>query len=147
MVGYHGLSWRLSSQRQSGMRGSMSQTGLPIAPARWATAVSTVMMRSRLSISAAVFRRNRSNLWSNQSVESPAGVSRRLRGGGAFLQAVKRGVLACGQRSAGRPASSSDFGRWYVRGGRPRRGRRGGGCHRGQIASPSGAASSGSDFK
>src|SRR6516162_5843322 len=33
-LGYHGLSLRSSSQRQSGAKGSMIHTGLPIAPAR-----------------------------------------------------------------------------------------------------------------
>ena len=40
-VGYHGLSRRPRSQRQSGSKRSSSQTGLPRAAARWATAVST----------------------------------------------------------------------------------------------------------
>src|ERR1700685_985522 len=52
-VGYHGLSSRSRSQRQSGLRVSKIQTGLPSAPARCATAVSTVMTRSRLAIAAA----------------------------------------------------------------------------------------------
>ena len=41
MVGYHGLSVRSSNQRQSGENGTSNATGLPIAPARCATDVST----------------------------------------------------------------------------------------------------------
>ena len=40
IVGYHGLSARFSIQRHSGGNGRSSQTGLPIAPAKCATAVS-----------------------------------------------------------------------------------------------------------
>src|SRR6266550_4766885 len=54
IVGYHGLSLRSSSQRQSAAACSMSQTGTPSAPARCATIVSTVMTRSRAAIVAAV---------------------------------------------------------------------------------------------
>jgi hypothetical protein len=54
IVGYQGLSFRSGSQRQSATNGSSTQTGLPIAPARWATAVSTAITRSRLAINAAV---------------------------------------------------------------------------------------------
>ena len=46
MVGYHGLSSRLSIQRQSVTDGSNNHTGLPSAPARCATDVSTVITRS-----------------------------------------------------------------------------------------------------
>src|SRR5262245_59868246 len=42
IVGYHTLSCRPSSHRQSGNAGSSTQTGLPSAPARWAAEVSTV---------------------------------------------------------------------------------------------------------
>src|SRR5208283_421667 len=54
IVGYQGVSDRSSSQRQSGMNGSKVQTGLPSAPARWATDVSTEIIRSRFSIKAPV---------------------------------------------------------------------------------------------
>ena len=54
MVLYQGVSFLPSIQRQSGVKGSKSHTGLAMAPARWATAVSTVMTRSRLCITAAV---------------------------------------------------------------------------------------------
>ena len=46
IVGYQGLSSRPSSQRQSVTHGSGTQTGLPSAPARCATDVSTVITRS-----------------------------------------------------------------------------------------------------
>ena len=54
IVGYHGLSSRSVSQRQSGVVDSAIQTGTPRAPARCATAVSDVMNRSRHVITAAV---------------------------------------------------------------------------------------------
>src|SRR5262249_21110058 len=53
-VGYHGLSSRPSSQRQSGTNGTMIQTNLPSAPARWAVAVSAEITRSSADIAAAV---------------------------------------------------------------------------------------------
>src|SRR3954463_14309637 len=40
IVGYHGLSSRSSSQRQSPAQGSIVKVGRPRAPARWAAAVS-----------------------------------------------------------------------------------------------------------
>ena len=54
MVGYQGLSARFNSQRHSAAHGSSSHTGFPRLAARWATAVSTAMTRSMLSIKAAV---------------------------------------------------------------------------------------------
>ena len=48
-VGYHGLESRSSSQRQSGIKVTIIQTGCPSAPARWAMLVSTEMMRSKCS--------------------------------------------------------------------------------------------------
>ena len=54
MLGYHGLSVRPTSQRQSGTAGSSSQVGRPSAPARWATLVSTVTTRSQFASRAAV---------------------------------------------------------------------------------------------
>ncbi len=54
IVGYHGLSSRSTIQRQSEAKGSNSQTGLPIAPARCATEVSTDITRSRFSTAPAV---------------------------------------------------------------------------------------------
>ncbi len=56
MVGYHGLSSRWVIHRQSGVVDSGIQTGTPSAPARWATAVSDVMNRSRFTSTAAVSR-------------------------------------------------------------------------------------------
>src|SRR5215469_14390794 len=53
-VGYHGLSERSLNQRQSGLNGSSTHTGRASAPARCATAVSTVTTRSRLATAAAV---------------------------------------------------------------------------------------------
>src|SRR5258706_5189370 len=54
MDGYQGVSWRSSIQRQSGAKGSIVQTGLPKAPARCATEVSTEISKSRLRRIAAV---------------------------------------------------------------------------------------------
>ena len=54
IVGYHGLSSRWVIQRQSGVVDSGIHTGTPSAPARWATAVSEVMNRSRFLSTAAV---------------------------------------------------------------------------------------------
>src|SRR3982750_85059 len=53
IVGYQGESLRSSSHRKTGEKGSKTHVGLPIAPARCATAVSTAITRSRLSINAA----------------------------------------------------------------------------------------------
>ena len=53
-VGYQGLSSRPSIQRQSGENGNRIHTGLPRAPARCATDVSTEITRSRHAITAAV---------------------------------------------------------------------------------------------
>lgn len=56
MLGYQGMVSPSKPQRQSGTSGSKVHTGLPNAPARWATAVSTVMRRSNRS------RRENTNL-------------------------------------------------------------------------------------
>ena len=61
MVGYHGLSSRSSSQRQSFTQGSSTHVGLPSAPARCATAVSTVMTRSSASTAPAVSAKSASS--------------------------------------------------------------------------------------
>ena len=53
MLGYQGESERPAIQRQSIVSGSISQTGLPSAPAKWATEVSMVMTRSRQEIRTA----------------------------------------------------------------------------------------------
>ena len=53
-LGYHGLSFRSIIHRQSGLTGSKIQTGFPSAPAKCATEVSTVTIRSRSQIAAAV---------------------------------------------------------------------------------------------
>ena len=50
----NGLSSPVAIQRQSGLVESRSQTGLPSAPARWATAVSTMITRSSAATAAAV---------------------------------------------------------------------------------------------
>jgi len=50
IVGYQGLSDRSSNQRQSGEKGSSTQTGFPKAPARWATDVSTEITKSNCEI-------------------------------------------------------------------------------------------------
>ena len=54
LPGYQGLSSRSSIQRQSGANGSSNHVGLPSAPARWTTDVSTAITRSRWAINAAV---------------------------------------------------------------------------------------------
>ncbi len=54
MEGYHGVSLRSRSQRQSDAVGSNSQTGFPRAPARCATDVSTLTTKSSSAIAAAV---------------------------------------------------------------------------------------------
>jgi WD40 repeat protein len=54
MVGYQGLSGRLSNQRHSPMAESDTQTGTPSPPARWAVAVSNEMTSSMFNIRAAV---------------------------------------------------------------------------------------------
>src|SRR6185437_5345775 len=53
-VGYHGLSSRSVIHRQSDARPSRIHTGLPIAPARCATAVSTAITKSSCRMTAAV---------------------------------------------------------------------------------------------
>ena len=53
-VGYHGVSCRPVSHRQSGANGSMTHAGRPSAPARWPTEVSTHTSRSRWARMAAV---------------------------------------------------------------------------------------------
>src|SRR6185312_6368766 len=65
IVGYHGESSRSSIHRQSARLGSSSHTGVPIAPARCATAVSTLITRSRFAIKAAVSTKSAN--WSDQS--------------------------------------------------------------------------------
>src|SRR5437763_886115 len=60
-LGYQGLSVRSNSQRQSALYGNRIQTGLPIAPARWAMLVSTEMTRSKFSITAAVLQKSNSS--------------------------------------------------------------------------------------
>ncbi|OGA66360.1 MAG: hypothetical protein A3G81_33350 [Betaproteobacteria bacterium RIFCSPLOWO2_12_FULL_65_14] len=59
IVGYQGLSWRSTSQRQSAGWARTVQTGFAMAPARCTTAVSIEMTRSRLAISAAVSEKSR----------------------------------------------------------------------------------------
>ena len=79
-VGYHGLSSRPSSHRQScGLNGSNIHTGLPIAPAKWATLVSTVTTMSTSSISDAV---------SAKSPRSPGVIGLRCRGSRTRVESV-----------------------------------------------------------
>src|ERR1700683_5572692 len=54
MDGYQGLSSRSRNHRQQVSNRFSNQTGLPIAPARWAVEVSTLITRSRFSTKAAV---------------------------------------------------------------------------------------------
>jgi hypothetical protein len=58
--GYHTVSARPSCQRQSGAYGSNIHTGRPMAPAKCATAVSTVINRSSAPNSAIVSVKSRS---------------------------------------------------------------------------------------
>lgn len=53
MVGYQGARSPAMSQRESPLKGGRTETGLLIAPLRWATAVSTVMTMSSWSMTAA----------------------------------------------------------------------------------------------
>jgi len=73
MVGYHGLSSRPSYQRHSGAHGSNNQTGWPKAPARWASAVSTVTIKSMRSAANAVAPE--SSRWGARSTASGKWVS------------------------------------------------------------------------
>jgi hypothetical protein len=61
-VGYHGLSLRSSSQRHSALYDNSTQSGLPMAPARWATLVQTEITKSRFSIRPAVSEKSSSLL-------------------------------------------------------------------------------------
>ena len=54
IVGYHGDASAASRQRQHALKRSSIHTGLPSAPATWATAVSALITRSSVSMSAAV---------------------------------------------------------------------------------------------
>src|SRR3546814_245673 len=56
-LGYQGLSSRSTSQRQSALRDSTTQTGRPSAPARCATEVQVVTTRSSRRIATAVSRK------------------------------------------------------------------------------------------
>ena len=60
-----------SIQPQSANLASRIQTGLPIAPARWAMQVSVVMTRSSVATKAAVSARSRSRLEPPQTKTSP----------------------------------------------------------------------------
>ena len=57
--GYQGEVSRPRIQRQSGANGTATQTGLPIAPAKCASAVSTVITKSSCAITAAVSEKSR----------------------------------------------------------------------------------------
>ena len=59
MVGYHGLSSRPAGQRHSLTEERATQTGTPRPPARWATAVSAVITRSRWDMIEAVSMKSR----------------------------------------------------------------------------------------
>lgn len=54
VAGYQGLSFRCAIHRQSAQKGKSSHTGLPSAPARCATIVSTEITASMCAIVAAV---------------------------------------------------------------------------------------------
>src|SRR5580692_4506169 len=53
-LGYQGESPRSKNHRQSELYGNKIHTGFPIAPARWATLVSTEITKSKRSTIAAV---------------------------------------------------------------------------------------------
>src|SRR5271170_2084512 len=74
-VGYQGLVSPPSVQRQSGAKGMSTQTGRPMAPARLATAVSTVMTRSQSAITAAVSLKSSSSPPTWRTRPSPASFS------------------------------------------------------------------------
>ena len=62
MVGYHGVLFRSSSQRQLGGVGSSSQVFLPSAPARCVFVLSMVMIWSQAAICAVAAFRSLSGL-------------------------------------------------------------------------------------
>uniref|UniRef100_A0ACD5GSU4 Uncharacterized protein n=1 Tax=Desertifilum tharense IPPAS B-1220 TaxID=1781255 RepID=A0ACD5GSU4_9CYAN len=67
IVGYQGVLSPCIIHRQSGEKHNSSQTGLPNVPARWATAVSTVMIKSSWAIAAAVSAKSLS--WSSREIK------------------------------------------------------------------------------
>ena len=75
MVGYQGVSSRSRSQRQSEENCTATQTGTPSAPARWASAVSGVITRSRLRIKAAASARSPSRRPRSTTGKRPAALS------------------------------------------------------------------------
>ncbi len=85
IVGYQGAASCAGDQRQSASNRLSSQTGRPIAPARWATAVSTVMTRSRHATKAAV---------SAKSARSPATSVTFKRACGACMSAFASSVCS-----------------------------------------------------
>ena len=100
IVGYQGLSLRSSSQRQSGAKGSATQTGTPSAPARWATAVSQVITRSRFIITAAVSM-------NAPAVQAAAQVRDRKAVADLCATARRPPLLQAEQADPGKPASGS----------------------------------------
>ena len=96
MVGYQGVSSRSRSQRQSEANGSATQTGTPRAPARWASAVSGVIRRSRLLIAAAVSAKSSSRRPRSTMGKRPE-TSVELLGAKALLQAEEVDPVDPGQ--------------------------------------------------
>ena len=92
MLGYQGESRRCMPQRQSGINGIRTQTGFPMAPAKWAAAVSTVISMSKWAKTAAVSSKS----WSASPRFKKAnfsGSSLHLGSAGTFLQADKLDVF------------------------------------------------------
>ena len=82
MVGYHGLSSRSRSQRQSSANGSITQTGRPSAPARWAVEAAAAITASSAASAAAVAANSFSD--GARSVR----VAARCCGGGVFRPGI-----------------------------------------------------------
>ena len=94
IVGYQGLSSRSSSHRHSG-RMAAAATGLPSAPAKCATAVSTETTRSRFSMTPPCPRSRRAR---REVVHSTRRQAREIRWRGGNLQAEERRAGARYQR-------------------------------------------------
>ena len=98
-MGYQGESARSSIQRHSGTCFKATNTGLPMAPARCATEVSTETIRSRLAITAAVSTK----ALGPESKSSPKVSTRHpaignLPGAKSLLEADEPDVRDCGKR-------------------------------------------------
>ena len=111
IVGYHGLSVRSRSQRQSGEALSATHVGRASAPARCAIEVSEVMMRSRLAMIAAVSRKAsgpRSSSSPRSSTRSRNGTSRSCSAPGPFCKETRLtpGISASGANAVQRDGAT-----------------------------------------